>query len=850
MKIPFKVSARTARLIGRENVATSKGAIIELVKNGYDADSPWVLVYFDIFYSVFHFELTIDQYAFLEKKGIDSNLLSQIYGFDDETQSYIANVFVTDMERNSLLEMTKRLSAIYIIDSGEGMTRKVVENSWMTIGTDNKASDFITTSNRIKAGAKGIGRFALDKLGRHCDMATFFNPEYHKDDMDKPEVAGAYRGYLWQVNWDDFDVKSSTIDSIGAELTGIETASYYDYLPYINVPQGMSTLFDEYKVKYGTILKITGLRDDWNNELIKQVYGDLDVLVPPRENSAEFKLYLYNSLQSNDYGEVVGSICDDYDYKLVAIADEEQNIKISIYRRENEYKAIPNEFFERPNMKVFPYSYEDFRLGMWERQLTFAQLIPGYREVDDDNLLTQIGSFEFTFYYLKKSYTSDDCKRFYYKQINSNSRKKWLDAFGGIKIYRDNFRVRPYGEKNDAAYDWLGLGRRKAQSPAGVAKIGGGYRVEPDNVAGNIRISRLTNINFEDKSSREGLQENPVFDLFKTLICSIIHEFEKDRSYIAQELKTYDDEKYGDKKERERIEAYAKKLWNDHQEQVVTNPDYQVSEADHALIMMAQASSQKDEEIAKLREEQNLLRALASSGLVMAAFSHDLSKLSSVLGSRYDKLLLRLSDKLTPEEYIGIEDRKNPFVIIERMQREDIKIQNWLKLSIGATRKDKRTRRIVYLDKYFKQLKVDWETIFESRDIAFDYNVTPDAALKILEIDIDSIFNNLITNSIYAFSISKEDRPRTIQIDVKVDESSLSIDYIDNGPGLSKDIVEPYDIFKALYTTKRSRISGEEEGTGLGMWIVQTIIEENNGKYYLLFPETGFGLRIVLPLNY
>lgn len=37
--IPFRVSARTARLIGRENVATSKGAIIELVKNAYDADA-------------------------------------------------------------------------------------------------------------------------------------------------------------------------------------------------------------------------------------------------------------------------------------------------------------------------------------------------------------------------------------------------------------------------------------------------------------------------------------------------------------------------------------------------------------------------------------------------------------------------------------------------------------------------------------------------------------------------------------------------------------------------------------------------------------------------------------------
>jgi hypothetical protein len=46
-KIPFKVSARTARLIGRENIASSKGAIIELVKNGYDADSPLSLIYFN-----------------------------------------------------------------------------------------------------------------------------------------------------------------------------------------------------------------------------------------------------------------------------------------------------------------------------------------------------------------------------------------------------------------------------------------------------------------------------------------------------------------------------------------------------------------------------------------------------------------------------------------------------------------------------------------------------------------------------------------------------------------------------------------------------------------------------------
>ena len=59
---------------------------------------------------------------------------------------------------------------------------------------------------------------------------------------------------------------------------------------------------------------------------------------------------------------------------------------------------------------------------------------------------------------------------------------------------------------------------------AGAAVCAAG--VEPENVAGAIKISRLTNVNFEDKSSREGLQENKTFQIFKGLIASIINIFE------------------------------------------------------------------------------------------------------------------------------------------------------------------------------------------------------------------------------------------------------------------------------------------------------------------------------------
>ena len=46
-KIPFNVDAYTARLIGRENVSKLEGAVVELVKNTYDADATYCILYYD-----------------------------------------------------------------------------------------------------------------------------------------------------------------------------------------------------------------------------------------------------------------------------------------------------------------------------------------------------------------------------------------------------------------------------------------------------------------------------------------------------------------------------------------------------------------------------------------------------------------------------------------------------------------------------------------------------------------------------------------------------------------------------------------------------------------------------------
>ncbi|WP_213810885.1 hypothetical protein [Jeotgalicoccus sp. WY2] len=106
----------------------------------------------------------------------------------------------------------------------------------------------------------------------------------------------------------------------------------------------------------------------------------------------------------------------------------------------------------------------------------------------------------------------------------------------GIKLYRDNFRVRPYGENGGTSYDWLQLGDRANRSTAGPTHRSGQWRVKPYQLSGNISISRLTNINFEDKSSREGVQENYSFSIFTQLITKIVNVFEKDRQHVMRAM--------------------------------------------------------------------------------------------------------------------------------------------------------------------------------------------------------------------------------------------------------------------------------------------------------------------------
>src|SRR4051812_40296780 len=93
-KIPFKVSARTARLIGRENIASSKGAIIELVKNSSDADSKVCVIYFDNRYATLPSEMTTTEFSRLISSNVPENVLNEAYS--GKGNKYVVNKDLSD----------------------------------------------------------------------------------------------------------------------------------------------------------------------------------------------------------------------------------------------------------------------------------------------------------------------------------------------------------------------------------------------------------------------------------------------------------------------------------------------------------------------------------------------------------------------------------------------------------------------------------------------------------------------------------------------------------------------------------------------------------------------------------
>ena len=763
MKIPFSVSARTAMLIGSENFSNPEGAIVELVKNAYDADS---------------------KYCYILFSGEESS------------------------ERT-----------LYIFDWGTGMTNKVIETCWMKIGTDDKLYNTTTRSGRVKSGAKGIGRFALNRLGKKAKMITFTEGE---------------SGYEWDVNWGDFDKPGTSVSEITADIDQIT----------IDKPQAfLASLEEKFSIELpeferGTLLCVTGLNDAWDEEQLMHLYASLQDLVPPF-NIPAFEIYQY--VQGKEgYGRVDVAEFDDFDYAVSAYFDGKDDVKIRVQRNELDVEKLRNDYiglFLREDMRTFPYRLSEFEAGGYELTMPISSL-----KVDNPvrlaNHKNELGAFRFNFYFVKST-TADgrgesDEAKYPYRLFSPVSRRPWLKKNVGVKVYRDKFRVRPYGENGD---DWLHLGDRYSTNPIGAGQRKGGYHIRQNQIVGAVEISRLDNMHLQDKSGREGLQENVVVDLFKDVLLAIINQMEVDRNTVMYNLSQL----YETQHPKGTAVAEAD----------VAVKEGSVSAESYNKIRTGYLVLKRD--IEEKENELRLLRNLASTGLVITSFAHELKNIAILSDSRSEDLRCALENVMSEEEVaqLGLNEYENPYSLIRDLRDQDQNIRSWLNFSINSINKDKRTRKVFGMDEYFAHFKSTWHTVLEELNIDLFINgFTSDMRVKAFTIDLDTIFNNLLSNAIYAIKQGKKTVNRQVTITGRVEGGQIVIMFEDTGTGLSDIYKErPNDIFNAFESSKYDK-DGKKIGTGLGLYITKATLSEYKGSSISVMTgrSEGFGMVIKLKM--
>jgi C4-dicarboxylate-specific signal transduction histidine kinase len=418
------------------------------------------------------------------------------------------------------------------------------------------------------------------------------------------------------------------------------------------------------------------------------------------------------------------------------------------------------------------------------------------------------------------------------------------------------------------------LGERQAQSPQGAGQRLGGYRLGPNQVSGAINISRLTNISFQDKSGREGIQENVVFDVFKQVITNLIAQIERDRNIVMFTISQIFKKKNKEAEAIRKADELAKKAIEDaqkadqatneneaptdNQESSDTggesNPSADAPDdpnLNQVVLHLAKGFQAQKTEIQEKDDEIRLLRALAGTGLIVASFAHELRNISPLLVTRVESLETILRNKVDSNAFKDLKDYEQPMTILADIKGQDKLIKHWLEYALSALKKDKRTRTNIDLIDYFYGYESKWKSILDKRLITMTFHkpqkIRP--SLRGFTVDLDTIFNNMLTNSLESFKKLKAKTERKIHIRLSADEENINIEFEDNGAGLSKDFRNPDDIFLPFETSKVDK-SGQKTGTGIGMYLTKSIIEDYEGSIKVLKAEPGFNLGITLPIKF
>lgn len=716
-----------AEVLGRNNFSTKESAILELIKNAYDAGS---------------------------------NKLNLIF---------------------KKSENTGRLM-LEIIDDGSGMNENDIRQAWMHVGKstrDYKDSD----TGRIFAGSKGIGRFALARLGESVDMFT-----KKKNDV----------GYHWQTNWN-----SSEID--------------IDY----NI------------ASQGTKIQINELRDKWSSKSIKPLKNYISKTYRDSKMKISIIFLVENGESLEEETELIWTnpkIGENY-LESITINYDSKNKKLYGQVLLDEFN---DSVWKMTNKNIKEYHFEQNMVDELKKEI--SKLIIEEEDVDKKDitdemiaeLLKEVGSFKGELYFSLNNVTQVDKEKYEYKHDTLSNRFK-----GGVILYRNAFSIDSF----EGRTDWLELGKRSSSSPAAASHPTGSWRVRRNQLSGYIIIDKEENACIEDISNRQGIVQNIHFKILKKIVVSALEEFEAYRQSIIRDIKKIKDKEDSTSVIKEvdienKIDSFI-----DHSRSIEELTIQDLVEVRNRLLEYKNKFDdimyEKLEVEENYRYEAQLLNVLATVQLKISSLSHELHNNRNTIAVNPQKIEDILRRKYNWEELKSeVPSSRNIPSLLKNLKKDLEKVLDLSDTIIDENKKERFEPREYSLEVLVEEIVEKWKTQYNW--VHFKTNFTGEDIIIISYDYLMIILDNLILNSVQVNECRKE---LEISVDFDYNKGKLLLEYSDNGEGLDKKYKNnPSKILNVHEGTR-------EDGHGLGMWMVNNTVYKLNGNISIDGETKGFNLK-------
>lgn len=714
----FRPHARLVSILGDQLITSKWVGVIELVKNCYDADASEVKVRF--------------------------------LNFD-----------------------TPESAVIEIEDDGDGMTLDIIRNVWMRPATpyklyQKKSRDRrYTKKGRLMQGDKGVGRFAVYKLGNHVEIFT------KTKTTDEVQLTLNFRQYAATDEFADEEVPNEFLDQIHNRWQVNEQPTQ------IKNGQGK-----------GTLIRIRDLRSRWDDQDLTRLEVAFQRMIPPvipnfaDRITTDFDVELFwgderfrhSTLRFEDIIALApfsleGSISESgmytyiYRHNTKEVIEELDLFDLSVLKTHDVW-----------NLKLFNEQFlEKNKPGAGGRQVLIRKRQDATEAITKSKWRVKrrpnVGEFSFFFY-------AFDWKN----RLELDSAQEAFIKDNSVYLYRDFTRVYPYGEKG---IDWLMLSKLRAEDRAA-------RYFSYNDLIGFVFISQENNPRLRDAADREGLMNvDGASDDFVALIQAALKVM-KDHVDI---------DKRKDEAKREKAFTTANERFNSAFNQL---KDAVAKSDDQLTLTKALAFFKSAHELVdQYKEKLAITQELAGVGMAVEKSSHDIFVLIRRLIDNAEDIVKRFEKgKLSPtnlQQFLS-DLRENLDVIYQEIQ-----ILQPLFRVARKTIKEVSVRDVVQRVERYYQRELRFNISFK---IEADGDIVVKANLGLML----QVFINLADNAIYWVEQKKAGKRNIL---VRIDPGADQVIFADNGPGINEEVTDI--VFSEFYSTKA-------DGRGLGLYIVRELL--------------------------